>query len=322
MLKNQILHLVRTPSQTFEASIYAAIFILSKKRPPDSHFYMSGEMRVDLGFQYQQLGKVQYATIHKLPDKKFLLAGENSLLMRLLSFKKVKDVCRVLDTGIHSGNIRVKIFFAENAPNRKRLLQGKQIQRYGLYWNSSKAKYKFCDVNYQPCPIPGIGRLGKPSSRNEYWHFCGDIENHHQPERLLMRQTDDDLVVAYHNESESGRFYTDNTLFTILPNSENVDLKCLLALFNSKLLNFVYHSISQEQGKSQAQVKIKNVKELPIVVPGKEKQKPIIKLVNSILAIKRDDPTVGISTQEKEIDCLVYQLYNLTAEEISTIEKT
>lgn len=128
---------------------------------------MSGEMRVDLGFQYQQLGKVQYATIHKLPDKKFLLA-ENSLLMRLLSFKKVKEVCCILNTGIHSGNVRSKIFFAENAPNRKRLLQGKQIQRYGLYWDSPKAKYKFCDVNYQPLPIPGIGRVGRPSSKNEY----------------------------------------------------------------------------------------------------------------------------------------------------------
>ena len=136
-----------------------------------------------------------------------------------------------------------------------------------------------------------------------------------------MQQIDDDLVVAYHNESVSGRFYTDNTLFTILPNSDNVDLKYLLALFNSKLLNFVYHSISQEQGKSQAQVKIKNVKELPLVVPGKEKKKPIINLVNSILTIKRDDPMADVSAPGKEIDRLVYSLYGLTESEISAIEK-
>ena len=323
MLRNQLLHLVRTPSQTFEASIYAAIFILSKKKPSASHFYMSGEISADSGFQYQQLGKIRYAVINKLPDKKFLLTGENNLLVRLLPFKKVKDFCRVLDTGIDSGNVRQKIFFAENAPNRERLLQGRQIQRYGLYWDSPKAKYKFCDVNYQPLPIPGIGRGGKPSAKNEYWTFRGDVENHHQPERLLMRQTDDDLVVAYHNEKQAGRFYTDNTLFTILPNSDNVDLKYLLALLNSRLLNFIYHSISQERGKSQAQVKIKNVKELPIVVPEKEMQKPIIELVEKILAAKSANPTANptadTTAQETSIDRLVYNLYNLTPREIATI---
>ncbi len=322
ILQNQLLHLVRAPAQTFEASIYAAIFVLSKKQPSASHVYVSGEMNAARGFQYQPLGKVPYEIVHRLPNKQFLLAGENHLLMRLLEFESIKNVCRILDTGIDSGNVRRKIFFAENAQNRERLLQGRQIQRYGLYWNSPKAKYKFCDIHYQPLPIPGIGRGGRPSSRNEYWKFRGDIQNHHQPERLLMRQTDDDLVVAYHSEKESGRFYTDNTLFTILPNSfgQTVNLKYLLALLNSRLLNFVYHSISQEKGKSQAQVKIKNVNELPVVIPKEEKQKPMIELVNNILAAKDADPSADTSELEAEIDRLCYHLYGLTDEEIAVVE--
>ena len=322
ILQNQLLHLVRAPAQTFEASIYAAIFVLSKKQPSASHVYVSGEMNAARGFQYQPLGKVPYEIVHRLPNKQFLLAGENHLLMRLLEFESIKNVCRILDTGIDSGNVRRKIFFAENTQNRERLLQGRQIQRYGLYWNSPKAKYKFCDIHYQPLPIPGIGRGGRPSSRNEYWKFRGDIQNHHQPERLLMRQTDDDLVVAYHSEKESGRFYTDNTLFTILPNSfgQTVNLKYLLALLNSRLLNFVYHSISQEKGKSQAQVKIKNVNELPVVIPKEEKQKPMIELVNSILTAKRSDPSADTSELEAEIDRLCYHLYGLTDEEIAVVE--
>ena len=322
ILQNQLLHLVRAPAQTFEASIYAAIFVLSKKQPSASHIYVSGEMNAARGFQYQPLGKVPYEIVHRLPNKQFLLAGENHLLMRLLEFESIKNVCRILDTGIDSGNVRRKIFFAENAQNRERLLQGRQIQRYGLYWNSPKAKYKFCDIHYQPLPIPGIGRGGRPSSRNEYWKFRGDIQNHHQPERLLMRQTDDDLVVAYHSEKESGRFYTDNTLFTILPNSfgQTVNLKYLLALLNSRLLNFVYHSISQEKGKSQAQVKIKNVNELPVVIPKEEKQKPMIELVNNILAAKDADPSADTSELEAEIDRLCYHLYGLTDEEIAVVE--
>ena len=318
-LKNQLLHLVKAPSQTFDASIYAAIFVVMKRRPSSSHIYISGELDAAQDFQYHQFGQVKYAIVQGLPGKKFLLScGE--LLERLLQFRKIKDYCRILDTGIHSGNCREKVFFSENNGYRDRLLQGRQIQKFSLQWETSKAKYKFCNVNYQPLPVPGIGRGGKPSKRNEYWHFCGDIANHHQPERLLMRQTDDDLVAAYHSEQESGQFYTDNTLFTILPNARNINLKYLLALFNSRLLNFVYHSISQEQGKSQAQVKIKNVNELPAIIPENHEQKPVVRLVDRILQAKAADPDADTSALEAEIDRLVYALYGLTEEEIAAVE--
>ena len=318
-LENQLMHLVKAPANTFEATIYTAIFILLKREVSDSHVYMSGEMNFP-DFKYISNGEVDYAAIHKIPDCKFLLSAKNDWVLKLYTLENVEEYCEVLDTGIHSGNVRSKIFFEENNGSRDRLLQGKQIQRYSIQWDSPKAKYKFCDVNYEPQPIPGIGRGGKPSKRNEYWHFCGDIENHHQPERLLMRQTDDDLIVAYHNEAELGRFYTDNTLHTILPKSEKTNLKYFLALFNSRLMNYVYHSISQEQGKSQAQVKIKVVRSLPVVVPTEKEQLPIIALVDEILAAKAADPDADTTKQENRIDKLVYELYNLTEDKIAIVE--
>ena len=114
-----------------------------------------------------------------------------------------------------------------------------------------------------------------------------------------------------------GSFYTDNTLYTILPNSPSVNLKYLLALFNSRLLNFVYHFVSQEAGKSQAQVKVAVVRKLPAVVPAEEVQRPIIALVDKILSAKGADT----SELEKDIDQHVYALYGLTAEEIRIVEQ-
>ena len=206
ILGNCMLSLVKAPAQTFSASIYTAAFVLSKDIPSTLHAYSRGEFSVKENFQFQNLGSIRYSTVHNMPDRKFLLSSENTLLIRLMSYPKVKNFCRILDTGIHSGNIRSKIFFNEDNSTRSRLLQGKQIQKYLIYWNNPSAKYRFCDIKYQPLPQPGIGRGGRPSSRNEYWNFCGDIENHHQPERLLMRQTEDDLVVTYHNKNEHGLF--------------------------------------------------------------------------------------------------------------------
>ena len=321
ILENRMLSLIKAPAQTFTASIYAAVFVLSKETPSISHAYSRGEFSAEENFQFKNFGNVEYSTVHNMPDRKFLLSSENTLLIGLMSYRKVKDFCCILDTGIHSGNVRSKIFFNEDNGTRSRLLQGKQIQKYFIYWNNPSAKYRFCDIEYQPLPQPGIGRGGRPSSRNEYWNFCGDIENHHQPERLLMRQTEDDLVVTYHNQSEHGLFYTDNTLFTILPKSESaVNLKYLLALFNSKLLNFLYHSMSQEKGKSQAQVKVKTVRELPAALPDEDELNAIVLIIEEILEAKATNPAADTSALEAEIDRLVYQLYGLTEEEIATVE--
>ncbi len=319
MLKNQLLGLVRSPAQTFEASIYAAIFVLLKKPPSDSHAYMSGRMNLP-GFDIEKFGDIDYKLVYEIPDRKFLLQSDTALLTRLLSLQRASSICSILDTGIHSGNVRSKLFFIQGGKGRDRMLQGRQIHRYCLYWNSPQARYKFCNTRYEPLPIPGVGRGGKPSPRNEYWHFCGDINNHHQPERLLMRQTDDDLVVAFHSENESGRFYTDNTLFTILPKDSDVPLKYLLALFNSKLLNFVYQSISQEQGKSQAQVKVKNVRDLPIVTPDSRVRESIIEVVDRILSTKTVNPEADTGDLESDIDRLVYEIYGLSESEIETVE--
>ena len=114
-----------------------------------------------------------------------------------------------------------------------------------------------------------------------------------------------------------GSFYTDNTLYTILPKLPRVNLKYLLALFNSRLLNFVYHFVSQEAGKSQAQVKVAVVRKLPAVVSSEEVQRPIIALVDKILSAKGADT----SELEKDIDQHVHALYGLTEEEIRLVEQ-
>ena len=155
MLKNQIIHLVRSPDQTFDASIYAAIFVMAKSNPLNSHSYSSGELVAEKGYEYLHLGKIRYSVVNRLPNKRFLLSGENNLLMRLMDLDKVKDFCHVLDTGIDSGNVRRKLFFLEDNGNRDRLLQGKQIGRYSIHWDHPKARYMFCNVNYQTLPIPG-----------------------------------------------------------------------------------------------------------------------------------------------------------------------
>ncbi|QDY57111.1 restriction endonuclease [Helicobacter pylori] len=66
-----------------------------------------------------------------------------------------------------------------------------------------------------------------------------------------------------------------------------------------------------------------NLEKLPmfeLTKSNKPTADKIIALVDKILALKEKDPKANTQGLEKEIDALVYQLYNLTDEEIKTIE--
>ena len=58
-------------------------------------------------------------------------------------------------------------------------------------------------------------------------------------------------------------------------------------------------------------------KKLPIPDVSPEQQAPIVALVDEILAAKRADIEADVSALENEIDKLVYELYNLTEDEIA-----
>lgn len=67
-----------------------------------------------------------------------------------------------------------------------------------------------------------------------------------------------------------------------------------------------------------------NLEKLPMFELEKSNQPTadkIIALVDKILALKEKDPKANTQKLEKEIDALVYQLYNLTDEEIKIIEE-
>ncbi|WQS57196.1 class I SAM-dependent DNA methyltransferase [Helicobacter pylori] len=103
---------------------------------------------------------------------------------------------------------------------------------------------------------------------------------------------------------------------------DKTEIKYLTALLNSKCIYFAMRKFYMGGG-IEGELKTNNLEKIPIPQITEKNQEladKIIVLVDKILQAKAKDPKTNTQRLEKEIDALVYQLYNLTDEEIKIIE--
>jgi adenine-specific DNA-methyltransferase len=98
------------------------------------------------------------------------------------------------------------------------------------------------------------------------------------------------------------------------------NLKFLLGILNSKLSEWYFDKISTTTGMGTNRWKKYKIEQLPIKKISENAQAPFIEKVDEILALKKADPAADTSTLEAEIDRMVYDLYELTEEEIAIVE--
>ena len=100
-----------------------------------------------------------------------------------------------------------------------------------------------------------------------------------------------------------------------------VNLKYILALLNSNLLDYVLQRTStQFQGGFFSYAR-RFIEKLPIKIATEEIQQQLISLVDQILDAKCTNPDTDVTALENEIDQIVYSLYDLTCEEIAIVEE-
>lgn len=100
------------------------------------------------------------------------------------------------------------------------------------------------------------------------------------------------------------------------------NLKYLTGLLNSKLIEFWLRHKGKMQGNNYQIDKepLLNIPLPPITTANQLIANKIEVLVDKIITVKKQSPQSDTSAWEKEIDNLVYQLYELTPEEIKIIE--
>jgi len=105
-------------------------------------------------------------------------------------------------------------------------------------------------------------------------------------------------------------------------------IKFIIAVINSSLVNYYYRSLSGEEGRVMAQTDIETLEDLPIKEVSESDQKSYINIVDKIIAITKNQDYLTNSTKqskvteyERQIDQMVYKLYNLIPSEIDIVEE-
>lgn len=174
-----------------------------------------------------------------------------------------------------------------------KLLDGRNINKYSLKWDGVWLDYD-------------LDRI----------HSCKRKDIFESAEKLMFRRVSSSLIFTYDNE----QFYALNTL--VIVNKKDSDkgpnLKFILGLMNSKLMNYLYSNKFKSTKTVFSEIQARSVKELPIPKISEPQELEIIKLAEKIIELKKGESET--TALENEINQLVYQLYNLTEEEIEIIE--
>ncbi len=116
-------------------------------------------------------------------------------------------------------------------------------------------------------------------------------------------------------------------VYFITSKSKDIELKYILSLLNSNLYYYWLYEKGKRKGE-MLELYLTPLSEIPIKKVNEDIQSKFVSIVDKILVITQTDDYLenqekqdAVKEYEKQIDIMVYKLYDLTYEEIITIDK-
>ncbi len=224
----------------------------------------------------------------------------------------------------------------------KPILRGKDIKRYSYEWAgewvinthngyTSNLKFKIPPIDIEKYPalkshldshLDTIATRSDQGDTPYHLRNCAYLEDFEKEKIVYGEIVQEPRFYLDNGGCELGYFYAEATSFILT----GEHLRYLLGMLHSKLITFAFKTFYAGGGLGESGYRYKKafIERLPIPKITPQNQKLADKITDgteAILEAKEKDPKANTQQLEKEIDALVYQLYNLTDEEIKTIEE-
>ncbi len=223
----------------------------------------------------------------------------------------------------------------------KPILRGKDIKRYRYEWAdlwvinthngyTSALKSKIPPIDIEKYPTlkahldshyDAITTRSDQGDTPYNLRNCAYLEDFEKEKIVYGEIVQEPRFYLDNGECELGSFYAEATSFILT----GEHLRYLLGMLHSKLITFAFKTFYAGGGLGESGYRYKKafIERLPIPKITEKNQELAHKITDcaeQILQTKEKDPKANTQELEQEIDALVYQLYNLTDEEIKIIE--
>lgn len=218
---------------------------------------------------------------------------------------------KIIKNMLQGRNIR-KWYYNESEENLIFTRRGTDIEKFPFI---KKHLYDFYD-NLKPKTSEDSTK-GRKSGNYKWFEILDNTAYYREfekSEKIIWGLTADKW--AYTLDTEQHYLPSNAYILT----SKTIPIKFILGLLNSKLLRYYFGFIGVMTAGGAYTLKASTIEALPIAIGTKQQQKEIALKVENILNAKAKNKQTDVSLSEHEIDCLVYNLYGLSEDDVKIVE--
>lgn len=195
--------------------------------------------------------------------------------------------------------------------------EGTRIVEKRLWHSSEKKDDSYIQEIYgRDITKYGYKSTGEFVKYGKHLACCVDLKFFNK-ERILVREITNPTIIACKLRE---LYVNDPQLICIIP-KDNLTLNYIWAILNSKLATYYHFNHSPKATKGAfPKILVQDIKDFPLpIIKGKDKYE-IENIVSNIQVAKSIDPNADTTSEEQEIDRLVYKLYDLTYDEVKIVD--
>ena len=291
----------------------------SKEVPPDASLW--GQVLPDNDTPWSILSKVELGVLGKMRATGTLLKDWNVSIN--FGIKTSYNNAFIIDNKTKQALVAQD---PKSAEIIKPVVRGRDVQRYRAEWNNQW----LIDTHNGYGEVPAVDIENYGAVKSHLDKFKQQLDRRKDKGRTPYNLRN----CAYHEDFtkekllwielvEIGRFaYDESGIYgeasTFMMTGK--PLKFLCGVLNATLSRWFLQLVAPTSGMGTLRWKKVYVESIPIPKISAAKQRPFVRLVDQILKAK--DADTDTSDLEWEIDRLVYDLYNLTEEEKTAIERS
>lgn len=299
-----VVEIVEYDKMLFEFAVVENITLFLQKRDGDTNNGSGTKISKQDGDKVVTTKTIDQSGFYGAYKNQFDLKGDvvTNKLQTLENSIPLSTICNINQAIALKGD-RSKSLLENPMQDKEvyKLLDGRNIQKYHVDWGGVYLDYDVSKI-----------------------HSCKRKDIFLQKEKLLFRRVSNKLVFAYDNQ----QYFALNTL-VVLTHKDGFEkqypIKFLLALLNSKLINYYYFNKYKSSKKVFSEIQARSVGLIPVPVINTKDQKEVVGQMNLLaeqIMTKKASQKTETKNLEDQVDALVCKLYGLSEEEINIIEQS